>query len=117
MSEKKLVNGRGNLGNEDTVATVVRLVILGGEPGVHRVSRLVCKGWYIVKLAVVVKKDITADEYYLEALTDEILYLLKSDEFDTMLNDTAAKLEYEVSNYAVNQFKVKKIYDGSDLYQ
>ena len=70
------------------------------------------KAYYIV-----VKKDITADEYYLEALTDEILYLLKSDEFDTMLNDTAAKLEYEVSNYAVNQFKVKKIYDGSDLYQ
>lgn len=63
---------------------------------------------------IVVKQDITADEYYLEALTDEIIYLLKSDEYDTLLEDTASELEYDVNNYAVNQFKVKKIYDGSE---
>lgn len=67
------------------------------------------KSYYIV-----VKKDINADPYYLEALTDEILYLLKSDEFDKMIKDTAASLDYEVSNYAINQFKVKKIFDGSE---
>lgn len=67
------------------------------------------KAYYIV-----VKKDVNADEYYLEALTDEILYLLKADEYDKFLKDTAGKLEYEVNNYAINQFKVKKIYDGSE---
>ncbi len=63
---------------------------------------------------IVVKKDVNEDPYYLEALTDEILYLLKSDEYDKFLKDTAAKLDYEVSNYAINQFKVKKINDGSE---
>ena len=66
------------------------------------------KAYYIV-----VKKDVMADEYYLDALSDEIRYLLKSDEYDTFLKDTAAKLEYTVNKYAVNQFKVKNIYDGT----
>ncbi|MBQ1186508.1 MAG: hypothetical protein IIX54_02330 [Clostridia bacterium] len=70
------------------------------------------KAYYIV-----VKKDITADEYYLETLSDEIRYLLKSEEFDTLLKETAEKLDYTAHNYAINQFKVKKIYDGSDLNQ
>lgn len=68
------------------------------------------KAYYIV-----VKKDINADEYYLDDLTDEIRYLLKSDEFDKFIKDTASKLDYEVNKYAVNQFKVKKIFDGSEL--
>lgn len=63
---------------------------------------------------IVVKKDISADPYYLDALSDEILYLLKAEEFDTMLKDTADALDYEVSSYAIGQFKVKKIYDGSE---
>ena len=67
------------------------------------------KAYYIV-----VKKDINADEYYLDNLNDEILYLLKSDEFDDFLKDTASKLDYEVNKYAANQFKVKNIYDGSE---
>ena len=70
------------------------------------------KAYYIV-----VKKDITADEYYLETLSDEIRYLLKGEEFDNLLKETAEKLDYTVHNYAINQFKVKKIYDGSDLNQ
>lgn len=68
------------------------------------------KAYYIV-----VKKDINADEYYLDDLTDEIRYLLKSDEYDKFIKDTASKLDYEVNKYAVNQFKVKKIFDGSEL--
>ena len=55
-----------------------------------------------------------ADEYYLDALSDEIRYLLKADEYDTFLKDTAAKLDYDINKFAVNQFKVKKIYDGSE---
>jgi hypothetical protein len=62
---------------------------------------------------VVVKKDINADPYYLDTLTQEILYLLKTDEFDKLLKDTAKGLEVTVNKYAVNQFKVKKIFDGS----
>ena len=63
---------------------------------------------------IVVKKDINADEYYLDDLTDEIRYLLKSDEYNKFIKDTASKLDYEVNKFAVNQFKVKKIYDGSE---
>ena len=58
VSEKKLINGRSNLGNEDAVARVVCLVVLGGEPGVHRVSCLVSEGGNIVIVAVVVKKNV-----------------------------------------------------------
>ena len=63
---------------------------------------------------IVVKKDITQDSYYLDSLKEEILYLLKTDEFDKFLDETSSKLEYEVSKYAVNQFKVKNIYDGTE---
>ncbi len=63
---------------------------------------------------IVVKKNISTDPYYLESLDGEIRYLLKSEEFDTMLKDAAAALDYEVSSFAINQFKVKKIYDGSE---
>ena len=63
---------------------------------------------------IVVKKDINEDPYYLETLTEEIIYLLKGDEYDKFLDDTAKALDYTVNDYAVNQFKVKKIYDGSE---
>ena len=69
------------------------------------------KSYYIV-----VKKDITEDEYYLEEGTPEILRSLKGDEYEDFVKDTTSKLDFKVSNYAINQFKVKKIYDGSDLY-
>ena len=58
MSEKKLVYGRCDLGYEYAVIGVVRLVVLGGEPGVHRVARLVREGGHVVVVAVVVEKNI-----------------------------------------------------------
>ncbi len=62
---------------------------------------------------IVQKKDITKDPYYLETLTEEIIYMLKSDEFDKFLKDTAKGLDYEENSYATDRFKVKNIYDGS----
>ncbi len=63
---------------------------------------------------LVMKKDVTADKYYLDELTDEIRYLLKGDTFDDYLDDYCAKLDYKVSDFAIGQFKVKKIYDGTE---
>lgn len=63
---------------------------------------------------IVVKKDISADPYYLETLSEEILYLLKADEFENTLTETGKNLDYKVSSYAIGQFKVKNIYDGSE---
>ncbi len=62
---------------------------------------------------IVVKKDINEDPYYLDTLTEEIIYLLKSDEYDKFIEDTYKALDYNVNDYAVNQFKVKNIFDGS----
>ncbi|MEE0928814.1 MAG: hypothetical protein UIG59_06450 [Acutalibacteraceae bacterium] len=62
---------------------------------------------------IVVKKDINEDPYYLDTLTEEIIYLLKSDEYDKFIEDTYKALDYTVNDYAVNQFKVKNIFDGS----
>ena len=63
---------------------------------------------------LVQKKDVTADKYYLDELKEEIIYLLKSDEFDDYLADYSDKLKYEVNDFAIGQFKVKKIYDGTE---
>ncbi len=63
---------------------------------------------------LVMKKDVTKDKYYLDELTDEIRYLLKGDTFDKFLEDYSSKLEYTVNDYAIGQFKVKKIYDGTE---
>ena len=63
---------------------------------------------------LVLKKDVTADEYYLNKLTDEIRYLLKGKTFDDFLADYSSKLDYDVSDFAIGQFKVKNIYEGSE---
>ncbi len=62
----------------------------------------------------IVKKDINADTYYRdEYLKSDILYMLKGDEYDKDITDYAGKLDYSVSDFAINQFKVKKINDGT----
>ena len=67
-------------------------------------------------LYVVVKKYINADSYYRdEYLNSDILYFIKGEEFEKDIKVYADKLDYDVSNYAINQFKVKKIYDGTEV--
>lgn len=58
---------------------------------------------------LVVKQDITADEYYLESLDMSARHLLKDDEFEKDIDEYVKKMTAEVNDYAVNQFKVKKI--------
>ena len=65
-------------------------------------------------VSVVVKKNINADAYYFDTLSGEIVYMVNGEGFDSFLKDEAKKIDYTVNDYAVNQFKVKKIKDGSE---
>ena len=56
-----------------------------------------------------VKKDIAADPYYLEYMTNTIISDLKFDEFDEATKKEMEKINLETVAFAVNQFKVKKI--------
>ena len=64
-------------------------------------------------LALFVKQDIKADEYYLTALDSTVRHILKDDEFDKDIAEYIKKMEKNVSKYAIGQFKVKKIIEPS----
>lgn len=64
-------------------------------------------------LALVVKQDIKADEYYLTALDMTVRHMLKDDEFDKEIAEYIKKMEKNVSKYAIGQFKVKEIVEPS----
>jgi len=62
---------------------------------------------------LVIKKDINSDSYYRDVqLEDDIISLLKEEDFKKEMDEYIDSLKYTVNDYAVNQFKVKKIYDG-----
>ncbi len=58
---------------------------------------------------LVVKQDITADEYYLENLDIAARHLIADEEYENTIKDYAKKLDTDINKYAVKQFKVKKI--------
>ena len=58
---------------------------------------------------LVVKQDIKADKYYLESLDSTARHTLKDEEFNKTVEDYAKGLKPDVSDYAINQFKVKEI--------
>lgn len=60
-------------------------------------------------LLLMVKQDISADPYYTENLDSGARHVLKDDEFNAALNEYIKGMKIEVSKYAINQFKVKKI--------
>ena len=64
-------------------------------------------------LALVVKQDIKADEYYLTALDMTVRHMLKDDEFDKDIAEYIKKMEKNVSKYAIGQFKLKNIIEPS----
>ena len=65
-------------------------------------------------LYLVVKKDINSDTYYKETLlASDILYLLKGDEFTETVEEYMKSMDYSVSKFAINQFKVKNISYGA----
>ncbi len=61
------------------------------------------------KIYVVLKKDFFADEYYTDTYDMEVRQSLKGDELDDELEKVKASLEVEVNNFAIKQFKIKKI--------
>lgn len=61
------------------------------------------------KIFVVMKKDFFADEYYTEQLDMEVRDALKGDEFDADLAKVKDALKLDVNDYAIKQFKIKKI--------
>ena len=60
-------------------------------------------------IILVVKKDIKADPYYLENLDSTARHLIADEEYEANIEKYADELELTVNDYAVNQFKVKKI--------
>jgi len=64
-------------------------------------------------LMVVVKQDIKADEYYAETLDMTTRHLIADEEFEKSIDDYIKTLKTDVNDYAVKQFKVKKIVEPS----
>lgn len=58
---------------------------------------------------LLIKQDISADPYYEKSLDLSVRNLLKGDEFEKDMEDYAKDLKTEINDYAVKQFKVKKI--------
>lgn len=58
---------------------------------------------------LVVKKDIKADPYYRENLVSIVRHLLKDTEFNKDMAEQFKTAKTDISKYAVNRFKVKKI--------
>lgn len=64
-------------------------------------------------LVLAVKQDINADEYYLKTLDMTVRHLIADDEYEKTIDDYAKKMKVQVNEYAVKQFKVKKIVEPS----
>lgn len=65
---------------------------------------------------LVIKQDITADDYYLDYLDMNARHLLKDDEFKKTMDEYIKKLTADVNDYAVDQFEVKKIKEPEIVY-
>ena len=61
-------------------------------------------------LALIVKKDIMADPYYIEALDTNLRHEVVGDEYEADVMKFAAELALVVNKSSTKQFKVKKIY-------
>ncbi len=59
--------------------------------------------------AVVIKKDIMNDPYYIETYRDEVRYILKNDEFTEDLTDKDKKLSVKYDDYEKDYLAPKKI--------
>lgn len=100
------------LGAENTVASFAHFdkVLSMKKDAIEIINDSEAKEVYLI-----VKKDITEDSYYRdEYLKTDILYLLKGEEFDKLIDEAAKALQYTTNNYAINQFKVSKISDGTN---
>ena len=64
-------------------------------------------------IMLVVKQDIKSDDYYIENLDLSARHLIADDEYEKDMKEYASKLKTDVNDYAVKQFKVKKIKEPS----
>lgn len=64
-------------------------------------------------LVLAVKQDITADDYYLDTLDMSARHLIADEEFEKDIKAYADKMDCDVNDYAVKQFKVKNIKEPS----
>lgn len=60
-------------------------------------------------LSFYVKLDIADDEYYLKSLTDEILYILKNEEYQKYVTEQTKNYKVEKNSFAINRFDVEDI--------
>jgi len=60
-------------------------------------------------IVILVRKDVTADPYYIENLDMIVRNILKGDEYEKTIDAEAKKLKLEENTFATGQFKVKKI--------
>ena len=67
-------------------------------------------------VALVIKKDFKDDEYYKDTVDSEIRHLIADEDFEKLMNEYKKKLDIEINNYAVNQFKVKNIIEPEVSY-
>lgn len=59
--------------------------------------------------AIILKQDIKADDYYKDTLDMTVRHLIADDEYEKDIEEFVKTLSTDVNNYAVKQFKVKKI--------
>lgn len=64
-------------------------------------------------LVLALKQDITADDYYIDTLDMTARHLISDEEFKKDIRDYSEKMDCDVNDYAVKQFKVKKIKEPS----
>lgn len=60
-------------------------------------------------LVIYVKRDLMADEYYVDQIDSSVRHFIKDDDFEKKVDEFIKGLDIEVVDYAVNRFKVKKI--------
>ncbi len=63
-------------------------------------------------LLLVVKKDVLADPYYYNEMSESILNLMKYDDFEEDMKAAAGKMDVQRNNFAINRFTVGKIKEG-----
>lgn len=64
-------------------------------------------------LYIFLKQDIASDPFYLTDLDMEARHLIADEDYEKLITDYAKTLKPEINNYAVKQFKVKKIVEPS----
>ena len=61
-------------------------------------------------IRLVLRGDLSKDEYYIDLASKATLWMLKESEYETLAKDTADEYEVQEHKYAISQFKVKNMY-------